>query len=229
MPSPEAAPRVGAPPQELLESRFRLLGLPNHVPVRAHANRSVMVSVTAAGVLRVHEGYALAPDRVLQAIVRFAARGTRRAERLAAQRVLLSFRVHAEGSPARAPRPERDRPGDAELRARLEARWRAFNAEHFGGALQPIPIGFSSRMRRKLGELAWDPATRRPLRITLSRRLLRRFPWREVEATLLHEMVHQWQAEQGHPVDHGREFRRKARLVGIAPSAVMDLDSARAG
>jgi hypothetical protein len=32
-------------------------------------------------------------------------------------------------------------------------------------------------------------------------------------------MVHQWQAETGRPVDHGREFRRKARELGIEPLA----------
>ena len=37
--------------------------------------------------------------------------------------------------------------------------------------------------------------------------------------TLLHEMVHQWQAEQGHPIDHGRLFREKAIEVGIEPAA----------
>jgi hypothetical protein len=42
----------------------------------------------------------------------------------------------------------------------------------------------------------------------------------EVLDTLLHEMVHQWQDETGRPVDHGREFRRKAREVGIEPTAV---------
>jgi hypothetical protein len=32
--------------------------------------------------------------------------------------------------------------------------------------------------------------------------------------------VHQWQAETGRPVDHGTEFRRKARQVGITPRTV---------
>jgi hypothetical protein len=36
----------------------------------------------------------------------------------------------------------------------------------------------------------------------------------------LHEMVHQWQDQNGFPVDHGRVFRRKARAVGIEPVAV---------
>jgi len=42
-----------------------------------------------------------------------------------------------------------------------------------------------------------------------------------VEETLLHEMVHQWQAETGAKVDHGAGFRRKARDVGIVPRAVV--------
>ena len=56
-------------------------------------------------------------------------------------------------------------------------------------------------------------------RIVISRRLLKQHPWRDVEETLLHEMVHQWQAESALPVDHGTGFRRKARAVGIEPSA----------
>jgi hypothetical protein len=32
-------------------------------------------------------------------------------------------------------------------------------------------------------------------------------------------MVHQWQDEAGHAIDHGRAFRAKAREVGVAPSA----------
>jgi hypothetical protein len=40
-----------------------------------------------------------------------------------------------------------------------------------------------------------------------------------VEHTLLHEMVHQWQAETGNPVDHGPTFRHKARQVGVLPGA----------
>jgi hypothetical protein len=35
----------------------------------------------------------------------------------------------------------------------------------------------------------------------------------------LHEMVHQWQDEAGHTIDHGATFRAKAREVGIAPLA----------
>ncbi|MBK9979243.1 MAG: hypothetical protein IPP20_15230 [Gemmatimonadetes bacterium] len=37
--------------------------------------------------------------------------------------------------------------------------------------------------------------------------------------TLLHEMVHQWQEENGHPIDHGPLFRQKAHEVGTTPRA----------
>jgi len=68
-------------------------------------------------------------------------------------------------------------------------------------------------MRRKLGH--YTLGTDEPATISISRRHLRRDGWNEVLSTLLHEMVHQWQEETGRPVDHGVEFRRKARLVGI--------------
>ena len=64
------------------------------------------------------------------------------------------------------------------------------------------------------------PARRgEPAEIAISRRHLRRHGWAEALETLLHEMVHQWQDENGHPVDHGTLFRAKAREVGIAASA----------
>ena len=180
-----------------------------------------MVSLTSRGELRVHREYAVAPDRVLHAIVRFVAPRTRRADRLAAERVLLSWPISSEGSTPRPRAADQVRPGEAPAIARLEARWRELNAQHFGGVLAPVAIGLSSRMRRRLGELVYDRTTSRPMRIVLSRRLLKRHPWREVEETLLHEMVHQWQAETGARVDHGARFRRKAREVGIVPRAVM--------
>jgi hypothetical protein len=32
-------------------------------------------------------------------------------------------------------------------------------------------------------------------------------------------MVHLWQHENGHAIDHGRQFRTKAREVGVVPAA----------
>jgi hypothetical protein len=98
---------------------------------------------------------------------------------------------------------------------RLETLHRQLNRQHFGGTLAEIPIRISSRMRSRLGELSVDLKTGRPTEIGLSRRHLTRHPWVEVEHTMLHEMVHQWQAESGYPVDHGRIFRQKATEVGV--------------
>ena len=36
---------------------------------------------------------------------------------------------------------------------------------------------------------------------------------------MVHEMVHQWQDESGHTIDHGATFRAKCRELGIAPYA----------
>jgi hypothetical protein len=207
-----------------LESRLRRLGLAEVDEVRTHANRTVMLSLRRR-VLRIHRGYAHAPDRVLLAIVTFLRRGARRDTRHAAEREFLAFPVH-QHVPSRPRRAfaEGPRPEDRAVIERLSAAHAALNARHFDGALGPIPIRLSGRMRRRLGELVASLETDRPVAIVLSRRHLRRDPWPEVEHTLLHEMVHQWQAEQGHPLDHGTAFRRKAREVGIVPRAVRRVD-----
>ncbi len=78
-------------------------------------------------------------------------------------------------------------------------------------------------MRSQLGEVLIDERSHRAVEIVLSRYHLERDGWAEVERTLLHEMIHQWQAESGLPVDHGAAFRRKARDVGVEPSARRDV------
>jgi hypothetical protein len=102
---------------------------------------------------------------------------------------------------------------------RLETLHRQLNAQHFDGTLGAIPIRLSGRMRSRLGELAVDLKTGRPNEIAISRRHIARHPWSEIEHTLLHEMVHQWQAENGLPVDHRSTFRKKARELGVLPAA----------
>jgi SprT-like family len=171
-------------------------------------------------VLRVHRGYAHAPDRVLEAIVRFLNRRVPRALRRAAEREFLQFPVEEHApTPAGHGRRERPRPGDVLLLHRLETLHRQLNREHFGGRLAEIPIRLSAQMRRRLGELSVDIRTGRPIELSLSRQHIARHSWAEVEHTLLHEMVHQWQAETGVRTDHGRVFRQKAREVGVLPAA----------
>jgi hypothetical protein len=207
-------------PAARLPDRLRLLGLRDVDRILTHANRTVMVSLSARRVLRVHQGYGFASDRVLRAIVRFLDSRLPRAVRRVAEREFLAFPVEQYvPAAARAPRVERPRPGDLLLLHRLRRAHDRFNAQHFGGILTDLPIRLSGRMRTRLGELSVDLRTGRPLEIALSRRHLARHPWGEVEHTLLHEMVHQWQAESGLRVDHGPTFRRKATEVGVLPQA----------
>jgi hypothetical protein len=202
----------------VFERRLVMLGS-RHTGFVVHTNRSVMLTLSPKGVLRLHRGYASAPDRVLRAIVRFLNPRVPRALRRAAEREFLAFPVHIY-APPRAERRERAHPGDVALLHHLETLHRHLNEQHFDAALGQIPIRLSARMRTRLGELSVDIKTGEPIEIALSRRHVARHSWNEVEHTVLHEMVHQWQAENGLPVDHGRTFRHKAREVGVLPVAI---------
>jgi len=201
---------------EQLPDRLRILGLRDVSRVLTHTNRTVMVSFGTGRVLRVHRGYAWASDRVLRAIVRFLDPRLPRPLRRVAQRELLAFPVEQYApSPERPARRVLARPGDIRLIHRLRGLHEELNARHFGGTLSGLPIRLSGRMRTRLGELAVDLRTGSAIEIAISRRHVTRHDWPEVEHTLLHEMVHQWQAESGLRVDHGPIFRRKAAEVGV--------------
>ena len=217
--SPPATFRVKRPPArptdsaDLLMARLRAVGLRRMERCRLTRNRNVMVSFRGTS-LRVHEGYLDAPAEVLRAIVVFV-EGRTRAERRAAQRTIVA---HPVKSAAADTRRERTRPEDERLAADL-ASWHAqYNTQHFHGRLKSIPIRVSRRMRSRLGHYTVGAAGE-SAEIAISWRHLRRHGWEEALHTLLHEMVHQWQDEAGHAIDHGRTFRAKAREVGIAPSA----------
>lgn len=207
--------------EESLVRRLSLLGLRNVDRIQTHANRTVMVSLNTRRQLRLHRGYAAAPDRVLRAIVRFLDPRIPRLLRRMAEREFLAFPVeqHAPPPAPRPPRRERPQPGDVLLLHRLGQLHRRLNDTHFGGALGVLPLRISGRMRTRLGELTVDLRSGRPIEIAISRRHLTRHPWPEVEHTMLHEMVHQWQAESGFAVDHGPRFRDRARAVGVLPRA----------
>ena len=209
-----------------LAGRLYQIGLPGGTPVVPHRNRRVLVTVTARGALRVHAGYAHAPDEVLAAIVRWARPRARRADRLAAQRLLAEFPVHDHVAPSLSPhracRPV-VRPGDEPVLARLRTLHRELNERHFGGVLGEVALALSARMRRRLGEFRPASAPGEPQGIALGRRHLARDGWRRVAETLLHEMVHQWQAETGRPLGHGADFRLKCAEIGIDARAVSRL------
>jgi hypothetical protein len=104
--------------------------------------------------------------------------------------------------------------------AKLTDAHQQYNATLFGGSLRPVPIRISRRMKNRLGHYMSALASEGiEAEIAISRRHIRRDPWDDVLHTLVHEMVHQWQDENGLPLDHGRHFRRKAREVGISTRA----------
>ena len=209
---PDAAPpRDG---DELLE-RLRALGLRRITACRLTRNRNVMVSFRAPE-LRLHEGYLTAPEETLRAIVQFI-EGRTRGDRARARRALLAYPIATDAGARR--RRQGTHPEDAQLAGRLTEWHRVYNDRHFSGGLRPIAVRVSRRMRGRLGHYTAATPAGDPAEIAISRRHLRRHGWDEALATLLHEMVHQWQDERGLPIDHGRGFREKARAVGISPHA----------
>lgn len=211
---------------EQLLSRLRSFGLKGIARCRLTENRAVMVSYSGKE-LRIHRAYLHAPAHVLQAIVQFVC-GRTRAERHEAQRVILSFPVHQLARPPHR-RPERGNPDTVALVRELTEWHRTYNERYFGGQLETITIRVSGRMRTRLGQYTAASPYGEPAEIAISRAHIRRHGWAEALHTLLHEMVHQWQAEHGHEIDHGLTFRRKAVEVGIAPHARRELRPTKHG
>jgi len=208
--------RPPASADELLE-RLRRLGMKGIDRCVLTHNRSVMISFRG-GVLRLNRGYLEARHEVHRAIVAFVSGRTRSARR-AAQQIILEHPIPIHAMRARREHTPRPRPSDVPLIEELARSHEHYNAVLFGGQLSRIAIRISGRMRNRLGQYSASCASGRPAEITISRRHIRRHGWEEALHTLLHEMVHQWQAENGMPIDHGREFRRKAREVGVEPTA----------
>jgi hypothetical protein len=207
----------------LLRDRLHALGLHGVDAVVLMRTRRVMVSM-AGNTLRVHEGFLDAPEPVLRAIVTFATARTR-AARMQARDVIVG---HPVDRPPPKRRAEPSRPGDASLLAQLRFAHAEFNRRHFGGTLRALPIKLSGRMSTRLGHYSPPGEDGPEAEIVLNRRHVQRDGWDEVAHTLLHEMVHQWQQETGRPLDHGPEFRRKAREVGVTPRARRPVDAPRA-
>ncbi len=201
----------------VLFSRLEDLGLRGVDALVLMRTRTVMVSLIGR-TLRIHEGYAEAPESVLRAIVAFAT-ARNKTERVTAREAILAFDVE-RGPSVR--RQEPARPGDLAMIAQLVEAHRELNAKWFDGTLSAIALRLSGRMATRLGH--YDPGSRHtPPEIVMSRTHISRHGWREAMHTLLHEMVHQWQHETGQPVDHGTAFRQKARDVGITPAARRDV------
>ncbi len=197
-----------------LLARLRGLGLQHVHRVVLTRNRSILVSVKGFE-LRVHEGFCEAPEAIQVQIVRFVM-ARRKWERQAARDAIVAHPLPRHTKPPRA--PERTHPDDEPLAERL-AEWHTrLNGERFGAQLGLVPIRISRRMARRLGHYA-PGVEGGGAEIAISARHCRRDGFAAALDTLLHEMVHQWQHENGLPLDHGAAFRRKCREVGAVPSA----------
>lgn len=125
--------------------------------------------------------------------------------------------------PVRVPRTHKD---DVELVHQLQVAHAEYNATLFHGELKPVVIRISRRMKNRLGHYM-EAGKGLPAEIAISRRHMGRDPWDDVLHTLIHEMVHQWQDENGYALDHSQIFRRKAREVGISVRATRPADFAQ--
>mgnify|MGYP001558762152 FL=1 len=92
----------------------------------------------------------------------------------------------------------------------LEALLDRLNRVHFGGRLKPPRLVFSGRMRSAAGM-----ADYRDWAIRVSVAYHEHHGWeRELEDTLLHEMIHLWLRQRGRPSGHTPEFRALAAAMG---------------
>ncbi len=202
---------------EELQVRLRALGLGTMHKVKLTRNRTVVVS-HGRGELRIHHSFLTAPEEVWRAVIAFV-HARNKDKRSEARQKILAFPIQLpDDAPVRRRPPDRTDPRDEPLVAELIRLHGEFNREQFEGRLALVQIRVSRRMRSRLGH--YSKADRfGPAEIAVSRRHIRRDGWDEASHTLLHEMVHQWQDEQGLGLNHGAHFRAKARAIGITPSA----------
>jgi hypothetical protein len=199
---------------------LRARGLKSIRTLTLTKNSRVMVSFRGDE-MRVHRGYLDASPEVLDAIVRIVEGRTKAIRREAGKFVVANAPAGIHEEPTRR---ERTHPDDEAWSAKLVEEHRRLNAERFAGSLMPIAVRVSRRMKSRLGH--YSPSVgEMPAEIAISRRHIRRHGWDDAIETLVHEMVHQWQAETGAPLDHGPGFRRKAVEVGIRPRARREVSS----
>ncbi len=163
--------------------------------------------------------------RAIRRAVRIAIAERAAAKRSPASTPLLARSGRPVGSvrPTRTARVMRTHRDDEPIAMQLQEFHTRLNHDRFNGELGAIAVRVSRRMRSRLGHYA--PAQRgATAEIAISQRHVRRHGFEQALQTLLHEMVHQWQDESKLPLDHGAEFRRKARAVCITARASRSVD-----
>ena len=173
------------------------LGLDPASTVKLTRNR-VTVASYRNDVYRIHQAFLDAPADVLRALATFSSGRTRR-ERAESRKTILAYPIVRDPVQPSRRSVERTHPDDEPYVARLHAAHARLNAEHFYNALRVVQVRVSRRMKKRLGHYVVATGDGLPPEIAISRRHLRRDAWGEVLHTLLHEMVHQWQDEQGAP------------------------------
>jgi hypothetical protein len=124
-------------------------------------------------------------------------------------------------------------PTDSQFAA-YRALYDYFNTALFGGTLRPVILNFS-RAANSLGffaPLRWERGNETTHEISLNPAYLKTRPARDVASTLVHEMVHLWQQEEGKPARrgyHNEEWARKMDEIGLAPSSTAAPGGARVG
>ncbi len=209
-----------------LLARLQHLGLTRAVGCVLTLNRSTMVSMYGSS-LRVHESFCDAPYPVLRAIVDFFMSRDRYSRR-AARTIIIGHAAPVIGPSA--PRQRKTAADDSDMAHRLAECHALLNERHFEGQLKSLQPHVSRRMRSRLGHYSSaNEKSGSEAEIVISRRHIRRDGFKRALDTLLHEMVHQWQDENGLPLDHGKHFRKKAREVGTAPFARRPRDISLSG
>lgn len=101
--------------------------------------------------------------------------------------------------------------------ARLRGAYIELATLHFDGDLPVVPIELSYRMRKQLARV--ETLGGRPSRLVMSAYHIQTHGWKAARETMLHELVHIWQATAGKPMHHDRRFREQAMRLGIEPGA----------
>jgi len=95
--------------------------------------------------------------------------------------------------------------------SQLQADFKVFNAKYFNNELKPIRIELN-RTKRALGQFCVDRSSWTP-RIWINISVYYDRPVRDVQNTLIHEMIHYWQYQKGYNIDHKSTFRSKANQI----------------
>lgn len=108
---------------------------------------------------------------------------------------------------------------------RLYVVYHETNERHFAGMLPMVPFRIQTASRPgKVQTIAYcvtDDYVGQPRCIVMDSRCQDGdWDWSEVVSTVKHEMIHVWQAVTGRPVDHGAEFKRMCKVLGINERAV---------